>query len=76
MANLKFNSNCFLGCNYTLIGDGFCNDETNNKACNYDGGDCCGNCINTENCIECLCHDENATNIDLSCKFSFFWGLK
>ena len=33
----------FLDCsaNVTLIGDGFCNDETNNADCNYDGGDCC-----------------------------------
>ena len=32
----------FLDCsaNVTLIGDWFCNDETNNADCNYDGGDC------------------------------------
>ena len=24
-----------------MIGDGFCNDETNHAGCNYDGGDCC-----------------------------------
>ena len=28
--------------NVTLVGNGFCNDETNNADCNYDGGDCCG----------------------------------
>ena len=26
----------------SLVKDGFCNDETNIAACNYDGGDCCG----------------------------------
>ena len=25
-----------------MVGDGICNDETNNLECNYDGGDCCG----------------------------------
>ena len=24
------------------IGDGFCDDETNNPECDYDGDDCCG----------------------------------
>ena len=28
----------------TLIGDGFCNYETNNFQCNFDGGDCCAAC--------------------------------
>ena len=27
---------------YMKVGDGVCNDETNNAECNYDGGDCCG----------------------------------
>ena len=25
------------------IGDTYCDDETNNAACNWDGGDCCNN---------------------------------
>ena len=25
-----------------MVGNGFCNEETNLAACNYDGGDCCG----------------------------------
>ena len=37
-----------------IIGNDYCNDETNNEDCNYDGGDCCVN-INTENCLECQC---------------------
>ena len=44
---------CFA--NVTLIGDGFCNDETNNADCNYDGGDCCVN-INMTYCSNCTCH--------------------
>ena len=39
-----------------LMGDGFCNDEINNAACNYDGGDCCGYNFNSTYCSECLCH--------------------
>ena len=39
-----------------LVGDGYCNDETNNPNCNFDGGDCCGPCQNKEFCSECLCH--------------------
>ena len=46
----------FLDCSYLeLIGDGFCNDETNNENCNYDGGDCCVN-VNTDHCSECKCY--------------------
>ena len=31
------------GCdNVALVGNGFCNHETDIAACNYDGGDCCG----------------------------------
>jgi hypothetical protein len=38
-----------------LVGDGYCNDETNNAACHYDGGDCCG-IVNTNLCTECNCY--------------------
>ena len=58
----------FLGCQLGFINDGICNDENNVEECNYDGGDCCGSCINTDNCTECLCHNANATDLDLSCK--------
>ena len=37
------------------IGNGFCDDINNNKECIYDGGDCCGNCINTDFCTNCTC---------------------
>ena len=45
------------GCdNVALVGNGFCNDETNNPDCNYDGGDCCVVNANTNACSECACH--------------------
>ena len=45
------------GCNnVALVGDGFCNDKTNNQDCNYDGGDCCVVNANTNTCSECVCH--------------------
>ena len=44
------------GCaNVALVGNSFCNDETNIADCNYDGGDCCGYCVNTEHCEDCAC---------------------
>lgn len=51
-----------------LIGNGICNDESNNADCFYDGGDCCGVCTNTDSCSECVCHEGAAPAIDLSCK--------
>ena len=45
------------GCdNVALVGNGFCNDETNNPDCNYDGGDCCVVNANTNSCSDCVCH--------------------
>ena len=44
------------GCdNIMLVGNGFCNDETNNADCNYDGGDCCVVNVNTDTCSKCGC---------------------
>ena len=55
-----------------LIANGFCNDESNNEGCSYDGGDCCGACVNTEQCKECTCHEEGGDpTSDLSCKLFF-----
>ena len=56
----KINLNNFtkIGCessNPSWIGDGYCDDETNNAGCHFDGGDCCGSNINTEWCAECNC---------------------
>ena len=56
-----------------MIGNGFCNDEANTAGCGYDGGDCCGNCANTDLCTECTCHDEGALPLDLSCKLKEYF---
>ena len=42
-----------------LIGNDVCNDEANTPKCNYDGADCCGDCVNTQSCSECQCHNED-----------------
>ncbi len=38
-------------------GDGECDDESNTKQCNYDGGDCCLKNVITYYCLECECKD-------------------
>ena len=44
------------GCpEFNHVGDGYCDDETNILACNYDGGDCCGSCVITYFCFNCDC---------------------
>ena len=47
---------------YGVVGNGYCNDETNNADCNYDGGDCCGTCVKTNHCSECECLGEVSGN--------------
>ena len=41
--------------NIGWVGDGYCDDSTNNPECNYDGGDCCGYNVNTQFCTFCQC---------------------
>ena len=53
-----------LECNESIkISDGFCNDETNNVECDYDGGVCCGSCVLTQLCSDCACLGNSTTNI-------------
>ena len=40
-------------------GDNFCDDENNNAGCEWDGGDCCGDNVNTQYCSVCECLDPN-----------------
>ena len=42
-----------------MIGNNVCNDEANTPICNYDGADCCGDCIDKQICSECQCHNED-----------------
>ena len=46
-------------------GDGYCDDENNNKECEYDGGDCCGSNVNTNFCTECACKQSSAAGCEL-----------
>ena len=36
-------------------GDNFCDDENNTPECAYDGGDCCGDNVDTTYCTACEC---------------------
>ena len=58
---IYFSIHDFIGtCGYeVLIGNDVCDDEANTPACNYDGADCCGDCVNTQSCSECQCHNED-----------------
>lgn len=40
------------------LGDGYCHDELNNPACNWDNGDCCSPIVYTNVCQQCKCHDD------------------
>ena len=50
-----------LVCNGTpsYQGDDYCDDENNNEGCQWDGGDCCGDIVNTQFCSACECLDPN-----------------
>ena len=50
-----------------LHGDGVCDDENNNEACFFDGGDCCGCNINTQYCSVCGCLDPNGSGGGTTC---------
>ena len=41
-----------------MVADGFCDDDTNNLACNFDGGDCCGFEVLEDYCDDCNCHED------------------
>ena len=47
----------FKGCKYpNLVGDGYCNDESNNIHCAFDRGDCCySKLAMNEFCSDCQC---------------------
>ena len=43
--------------------DGSCDDENNNEACFFDGGDCCGSNVDTNWCTVCQCLEEGGSTI-------------
>ena len=40
--------------------DGICDDANNIEECQWDGGDCCGDNVNTQYCEDCACLDPGA----------------
>ena len=53
-------------------GDGYCNDENNNEACFFDGGDCCSrHGIDRSNCTECECLEDNKLGAALNAKILY-----
>jgi len=48
---------CF---NLDWKGDGICDDQNNHGGCNFDGGDCCGDNVDTDLCTQCQCLEEEA----------------
>ena len=56
--------------NQHWIGDGYCDDDTNNPSCSFDGNDCCGPNVETSYCISCQClnilnYQEVATTLNI-----------
>ena len=49
-----------------LVGDGQCNDVTNNQECHFDGGDCCGYNVTTQYCTECICFEDLECTVPLA----------
>ena len=48
------------------VADGFCDDDTNNQLCNFDGGDCCGPYVIFDFCIECICKEDVSTVTEMT----------
>ena len=44
--------------NQNWVGDGWCDDTNNHIGCDWDGGDCCGDSVNTNYCDECECFQQ------------------
>ena len=46
------------------IEDGYCDDENNNAACQFDGGDCCANTMENWN-MYCNVSNQGHSNLDI-----------
>ena len=81
--NCFYKETCDAGLTNNYVGDGYCDDETNIPACNYDGGDCCGSwtsveiantlvgngfCDEETNNIECNYDGGDCCGPNVSCK--------
>ena len=56
-----------IGCQYSTLGDGNCDDENNNAECNYDGGDCNGPQLKKSLCSKCECFDHDCSQLQCEC---------
>ncbi len=59
----------------SFLANGFCNEENNNLACNYDGGDCClvGHSCGFCSGAGCLCHETGLSSCSGNAKFKTKW---
>ena len=65
---------------FEFIGDGFCDDETNDELCEFDGGDCCDINHDLTLCSECFCHwpkieQGDCSNYKDKCIVQSFWYI-
>jgi hypothetical protein len=62
MSGWFYDSLLFLACPaISWMGDGYCNDASNIEECQFDGGDCCLETVNSLTCTVCLCHETGIT---------------
>lgn len=59
--------NCDGSCSHSAwTGDNYCDDGNNNCACDWDGGDCCGDDNAYTQCTECQCKDPQFASFSTS----------
>ena len=53
-----------VGITHPLVGNGFCDEETNNIDCAYDGGDCCGPDVSCKwTCLHRIVWDQTKSHL-------------
>ena len=64
----------FSDCNNpSFVGDGYCDDDTNNVDCEFDQGDCCGSLILTQYCHFCKCTQYSTPSWTTTANISNFY---
>ena len=61
--------------NPSFVGDGYCDDDTNNNDCEFDKGDCCGSLILTQYCHFCECIQYSTPSWTTTANISNFYQL-
>ena len=59
--------------NPSFVGDGYCDDDTNNVDCEFDKGDCCGSLILTQYCHFCDCTQYSTPSWTTTANISNFY---